>query len=41
VCVFNLHFLGPPHTMVEGQEAVDFHQSICNKPRIWPFDPSQ
>ena len=28
------------HTMAEGREAIDFHQSNCKKPRIWPLDPS-
>jgi hypothetical protein len=32
--------LGPVHTMAEGQEAVDFHQSNCKKPRVRSLDPS-
>jgi hypothetical protein len=32
--------LGPLHTMVEGREAVNFHQSDCKKPRIQPLDSS-
>jgi hypothetical protein len=28
------------HTMAEGREAVDFHQSNCKKPRVRPLDPS-
>ena len=30
--------LGPLHTMVEGQKAVDFHPSGCKKPKIQPLD---
>jgi hypothetical protein len=36
--IFNL---GALHTMAEGRKAVDFHQSDCKKPRVWPLDPSQ
>jgi hypothetical protein len=32
--------LGALHTMAEGQEAVDFHQSSCKKPRARPLHPS-
>ena len=32
--------LGPLHTTAEGQEAVDFHQLDCKKPRIPPLDLS-
>ena len=30
----------PSSLMAEGREVVDFHQSYCKKPRIWPLDPS-
>ena len=33
-------FLGLFHILAEGQELVDFHQSCCKKPRIWPLNPS-
>jgi hypothetical protein len=32
--------LGALHTMAEGREAVDFHQSSCKNPRVRPLDPS-
>jgi hypothetical protein len=32
--------LGALHTMAEGREAVDFHQSNCKNPRVQPLDPS-
>jgi hypothetical protein len=32
--------VGALHTMAEGQEAVNFHQSNCKKPRVQPLDPS-
>jgi hypothetical protein len=28
------------HTMAEGWEAIDFHQSNGKKPRVWSLDPS-
>jgi hypothetical protein len=28
------------HIMAEGQEAIDFHQSDCKKPRFRALDPS-
>ena len=31
---------GALHTMAEGREAVNFHQSNCKKPRVWSLDPS-
>jgi hypothetical protein len=34
------HLLGVLHTMAEGWEAVDFHQSNCKQPRGRPLDPS-
>ena len=37
--MFNVH-IGLLHTMVEGQEAIHLHQSVCKTPRIQPLDPS-
>jgi hypothetical protein len=35
-----LESLGTLHTMAKGQEAVNFYQSNCKKPRVRPLDPS-
>jgi hypothetical protein len=32
--------VGVLHTMAEGREAVDFHQSYCKKLRVWSLGPS-
>jgi hypothetical protein len=41
LCYVLLYYaLGALHTMAEGREAVDFHESNCEKPRVRPLDPS-